>query len=244
MPVRSWQRRDHVFRIETVPFFQLVEDVVCTDDRVLKIRTTLALEAQRFVDVEDDDFAARKFHHEVADGGGRNRLGDQLDLIGRQFGISLCHLRRCLVGHTIEEIVGLDAEALPSRDLDERPIAVFARVVAQFARRRVRQCDHFVRIVNRMRGLFLIAERPPAPASAASADTTAVVSITLHTQDARPNWGRAAVPPRSGGRCRPERGRSVLEDSVVKVLSRAGRTSTTGTPCPYRRRSRSRQIAR
>ena len=81
-----------------------------------------------------------------------------------QIGVPLGDFRRRLVRQPIEQVVGLDAQALAPGHLDERPVRVVGRVVAQLAGGRVRQRHHLVRVVDRVRRLLRRSRAPPAPA--------------------------------------------------------------------------------
>ena len=73
--VERRQARSTIARfVDAVALGELGEDVVGADDGVLQVRAGLALEAQRLLDVERDDLAARELHEEVAHG----RNGDRL----------------------------------------------------------------------------------------------------------------------------------------------------------------------
>ena len=69
---RHIERADHVHGRQPFTLAQLVEDVVGTDHRVLQVRTRLALEAERLLDVEDDQLAARELQQEIPDRGDGN----------------------------------------------------------------------------------------------------------------------------------------------------------------------------
>jgi len=88
---------------------------------------------------------------------------DAAPLVAREFGVSLADLVGRLVGEEIEQIVDLDADALPARDLDERLPCLFAvrgDAVAERPRRRVRQRHHLVGKMNRILGFDGMSERP------------------------------------------------------------------------------------
>src|SRR2546430_10320444 len=60
-----------------LPISQLLEDVVGAYDGVLDIRTAFALEAERFVHVERDHFAARELDQEVPDCRNRDHRSEE-----------------------------------------------------------------------------------------------------------------------------------------------------------------------
>ncbi len=128
----------------------------------MQVRSGLAFEAQRLFDVEDDDLAARVLQHEVADRGDRDLGPCASAFVGAEIRIALGDFGRRLRRQQIDEVVDLDAESLSARDLDERlgVLTIGRDRVAEFARRRVRQGDHFVRKMDRILGLAGMAERP------------------------------------------------------------------------------------
>src|SRR4029453_14438341 len=74
--------------VETVTLAQLLEDVVCANDGVLDVRTALALEAERLLEVEGNHFAPRELDHEVANRGDRDRLCDAIAFVLVEFRIA------------------------------------------------------------------------------------------------------------------------------------------------------------
>ncbi len=93
----------------------------------LQVRAALALEAQRFVDVEGYHFAARVLHHEVADGSHGNLASGPRDVPGGELRVALGDLTSRRLLQQIDEIVGLHAEPLAAGHLDKRLAGVFRR---------------------------------------------------------------------------------------------------------------------
>ena len=98
----------------------MTQDVVRADRRVLEVRTGLALETERLLDVEHDQLAARVLQHEVADGADRDLGANPPALVGAELRIALADFGRRLVGQQVEQIVDLHAEALAAGHFDER----------------------------------------------------------------------------------------------------------------------------
>ena len=96
----------------------LAEDVAGADDGVLNVGAGLALEAERIFEVEGDDGVARELEHEVAQSADGDLLGDLLAL-----GLVAAGLARVDFGarggdELVDQVVGLDAEALAAADFD------------------------------------------------------------------------------------------------------------------------------
>ena len=159
---RRRQPVEHRRLIEAVPFMQFGQDVSGAYDSILEVRTALALERQRLVDVERDDFRARILHHEVANGSDRNHLGNPPVVRRVELGVSLCDFRFGPRHQRVHEVVGLHTLALTTGDVHE-PALVVRRIRGEIAERpgcRIRQPDHLVREVGRPLRLLHVPERP------------------------------------------------------------------------------------
>src|SRR3954462_8289289 len=86
---RLRHRGDDGGLVDTVPLLQLVKDVVGPDDGVLEVRAAFAFEAERLVDVDHDNLAARELDHEVAHGGGCDRGGNPASVFGGELRVAL-----------------------------------------------------------------------------------------------------------------------------------------------------------
>jgi len=73
-----------------------------------------AVEAQGLVDVEHDDLAARKLHHEIADRGDGDGLRNETHVCRGQIRVPFGHFRGGLVRQAIQEVVSLDAQPFAS----------------------------------------------------------------------------------------------------------------------------------
>ena len=140
---------------------ELGEDVLRPDHSILQVRPAFALEGERFVDVERNDFGARVFDHEIAHRRHRNHFRDTPLLAGAELGIALGHFgfrARC---QRVEQIVGLHALAAASRHFDEAAlvVGVAGGAITERPRGRRRQRDHLVREVRGVFGLYGVAER-------------------------------------------------------------------------------------
>ena len=170
----GWQRGQHAGGVEPLAVLQLGEDVVGADHGVLQVGAALPFEAQRLVDVERDDLAARELHHEVAHG--RDRRSSPPSAAPRPAVSSV--LRRATSSAALSVSRSIRSSALTPRPLrpdtstNGLPLSS-VDCVAELARGAVRQRDHLVRVVDRAPRLLLRSPAPRAPASAASADTPA-----------------------------------------------------------------------
>ena len=135
------------------------------------VRSGLAFEAQRVFEVERDDRVARELEHEVAQRADGDLLGDLLAL-----GFVAARLARVHFGsrggnQLVDQVVGLDAEALAAADFDVRPAAIlFGNVVAKFHRAARRERDHLVAEVRVVIGLRRCSPCRAAPGSRWPAD--------------------------------------------------------------------------
>ena len=160
-------------------------------------------------------------------------------------GLRLATSAAALSRQPVEQVVGLDAEALASRDLDERPVRVLARVVAELARGGVRQRHHLVRVVDRVRRLLVDSPSAASACLSSFCRYDCRVSMTLQTHDARPkNGGCRPTPPPAPTSSTTAACRPVARRRGSGSPCRAGRTSRAGRPCPCRRRSRCRRTGR
>ena len=87
----------------------------------MNVRPGLALKAQRILEVEGDDRVARELEHEVAQRADGDLLGDLLPLGFVAAGLARVHLGARGGDELVDQIVGLDAEALAAADFDVRP---------------------------------------------------------------------------------------------------------------------------
>ena len=137
---------------------RFAEDVAGAHYSVLNVRAGLALKAQRIFEVEGDDRIARELEHEVAQRADGDLFGNVLP-----FGLVAAGLARVDLGarggdELVDQVVGLDAEALAPADFDVRTGQIFWRnVVAQLDRAARRERDHLVAEVRVVVGLLGVA---------------------------------------------------------------------------------------
>ena len=95
----------------------------------MDVRAGLALEAQRIFEVEGDDGIARELEHEVAQRADRDLPGDDRAALARRAKSGACRLRLRGGDELVDQVVGLDAEALAAADFDVGLSQVFRRHV-------------------------------------------------------------------------------------------------------------------
>src|SRR5262245_10189682 len=78
---------------ESLPFAQLMEDVVGAHDSILQIWTSLPFEAERLGHIEHNQFAARELEHEIANRGDTDLPASARAIRFRKVGIALLHFR-------------------------------------------------------------------------------------------------------------------------------------------------------
>ncbi len=139
--------------------FAFAEDVADADDGVLNVGAGLAFEAERVFEVESDDGVARELEHEVAQRADGDLLGDLRG--GSASGLAAWRVVDLgLRGgdELVDQVVGLDAEALAAADFDVGLLLVFfGDVVAEFDGAARRERDHLVAEVGVVVGLLGVA---------------------------------------------------------------------------------------
>ena len=115
------------------PLLQLVEDLLGAYRRVLEIRTGVALEGQRLVEIKGQYPVAGLAGHEIAQGADGDHLRPVGDIEPGRRRPSIRSTTAVLgrVGEDIEELVGLDADAAAARHLD---IGLFHLLVGETER--------------------------------------------------------------------------------------------------------------
>jgi hypothetical protein len=78
---RPLEGGEHVGLRQPLPLLKLAEDVIGAHRSVLQVGAGFPLEAQRLLDVEHNQLAARVLQHEVADRGYRDLRTDALALV-------------------------------------------------------------------------------------------------------------------------------------------------------------------
>ena len=97
---------------------QLAQDVARAHGGVLHVGSGVAFEAERFLKIESDHGIARELQHEVAQRADGDLGGNLPALVGGRFGMPRVHFFQRLFDQLVDQIVGLDAQALAARDLD------------------------------------------------------------------------------------------------------------------------------
>ena len=128
----------------------------------MNVGAGFALEAERVFEVEGDDGVARVLEHEVAQRADGDLFGD---LLAHGFGIGSgsAGLARVDFGarggdELVDQVVGLDAEALASADFDVGFFLVLiGDAIAEFFRAAGRERDHLVAEVGVVIGLGGVA---------------------------------------------------------------------------------------
>ncbi len=111
-------------RLRAECLFHLAQDVPCTHHRVLQVRTGLALEGQRRIEVESDDAIARIAQHVIAHRTDGDAAGHLADLRGVQFGVALLDFAARTIDQGVQKIVRFDAQAFAAGHLQVRASAI------------------------------------------------------------------------------------------------------------------------
>ena len=158
----------HEFRqrlaVETrIELFDLAKDAVDAHHGVLEIGAGFPLEAQCLPEIEGDDRIAGVLQQEIAQRAHRDGLGDGLHLPGRESGVASLHLGCRLLQKPVDQIVGLDSQALAARDLHVRAAPVFFRQSnSQILAAGRREAHHLIGEVDGAFGLQVKSQRPQA----------------------------------------------------------------------------------
>ena len=141
---------------------QLAEDVPGAHHRVLQVGAGLAGEGERLLHVEGDDPGAREAQQEVAKRAHRHRRRRRVALLRIAARVARVDLGLRLGDECVDQVVGLHAQSLASRDLDG--VLVLPDLVAERPRRGGREHHLLVGEVVRAQSALLVPERLDAGA--------------------------------------------------------------------------------
>ena len=137
------------------PLFELAPDVARAHGGVLHVGAGLALEAERFLEIESNHGIARVFEQEIPQRADGDLGRDHALLFGRGFGVPGGDLGQRLFDELVDEVVRLDAEPLAAGHLDVGTAAIlFGKLDAQLGAASGRERHHLVGEMHGARGLL------------------------------------------------------------------------------------------